>query len=69
MPKLIKRGTKLEETFRGTCQRCGSEIEWKITELSVQHDRDGRLAQTTCIECDADMWAYPTKKSQTVTHR
>ncbi len=64
MARIIKRGTKPREVFRGTCNKCGAVVEEDKDALKVVHDRDGSLAEISCPQCGSKMWTYPYPQRQ-----
>lgn len=59
--KKIKQGTKKEVKWFATCHECGSEFEEMVGALTIEDDRDGQMARSTCPDCDIEMYFYPRK--------
>ena len=60
--ELVKKGTKLEEVWEGTCSHCGSQFRATKKELEkdiTDDQRDGRYCRRKCTECSEDFFLYP----------
>lgn len=54
--KLIKKGKKISQTFKGSCSSCGAVFEAIRSELQVKRGdqrEPGEFAHKNCTECGA----------------
>ena len=62
--KLISKGKKKSDVFRGKCEHCGAFFEAERSELSVERWRNNEeLARHDCSECGGknSIIFYPAK--------
>lgn len=59
MVKKTKQGRKKDVIWKAECQECASEFEEKVSNLTVEDDRDGQFARSKCPDCKCDMFFYP----------
>lgn len=62
--KIIREGAKPEnDTYRGTCARCDTEIEFLRREAEyVSDQRDGESLKIACPTCGRYIWVAVRSK-------
>ena len=64
--KIIKRGTKLDQVYGGTCSACGAEFEESVVNLKVEPggQMDGPFASVKCPQCGVPAYMYPKRETR-----